>query len=57
MSEIENTKKEPKMKAGADLVKSCPICNSSFQEPVATNVNHLCPNPQCGITFCVMVIE
>jgi len=52
---MSETTKEPTMKAGDEIIKSCPVCNSGFQEPVATNVNHQCPNPQCGKTFCVIV--
>jgi len=49
--------KEPKLKAGEAIVDMCPICNSKFNEPVETNVNHKCPNPQCGKVFCVMVFD
>ena len=48
---------EPKLKAGDPIVNMCPICNSKFNEPVETNVNHVCPNPQCKKTFCVLVFE
>jgi len=49
--------KEPTMKAGESLIGSCPACNITFQEKVETNVNHVCPNPQCKKTFCVMIFE
>ena len=49
--------KEPKLKAGDSIVPSCPICLSKFEEPVETNANHVCPNPQCGVKFCVLVLE
>ena len=57
MSDQENSTNKPKMKAGDEIINSCPVCNSSFQESVATNVNHKCPNPICGKTFCVMVFD
>jgi len=57
MSEETKPEIKPKMKAGDEIINSCPVCNSSFQEPVATNVNHKCPNPICQKTFCVMVFD
>ncbi len=49
--------KEPKLEAGAEIIGSCPVCSVGFQEKVATNINHTCPNPKCKKTFCVMVFE
>ncbi len=49
--------KEPKLKAGEAIVSMCPICKSIFNDPVETNVNHTCPNPTCGVKFCVMVFD
>jgi len=49
--------KEPKLQAGEEIISSCPVCQVGFQEKVATNINHICPNPKCKKTFCVMVFE
>jgi len=49
--------KEPKLEAGAEIIGSCHVCSVGFQEKVATNINHVCPNPKCKKTFCVMVFE
>ncbi len=57
MSENQNETKTPTMKAGSEIITSCPVCNSKFEEAVATNVNHKCPNPNCQKTFCVMVTD
>ena len=52
MSEDEN---QPKLKAGSKIVQGCPICKCNFQEAVATNLKHQCPNPECQEIFTVLV--
>lgn len=56
MSENESNKK-PTLKAGDELISSCPICKSNFKEKLPTNVKIPCPHPNCGVTFMVSVFE
>ncbi len=49
--------KTPKLQAGSEIIDRCPVCHVKFGESVATNINHVCPNPQCEAKFCVMVFE
>jgi len=57
MSEDPKEPKEPTLKAGDEIISMCPVCLVGFQEKVATNINHVCPNPKCKKTFCVMVFD
>jgi len=52
-----NESKEPKLLAGSEIIDRCPVCQVKFAEMVATNINHVCPNPQCNAKFCIMVFE
>ncbi len=49
--------KKPILQAGSQIIGRCPICDSKFNEKVATNIKHECPNPNCGISFTVMVFD
>jgi len=49
--------KTPVLEAGEEIIDRCPKCKVKFNEMVATNVKHTCPNPQCGISFNVMVFD
>jgi len=53
----EETPKTPKLQAGQEIIDSCPCCHAKFSEPVATNIEHTCPNPQCQVKFNVLVFE
>ena len=55
MSNEETSK--PKIQAGEEIIDRCPICHVKFNEPVALNIQHECPNPQCSKKFTVMVLE
>lgn len=55
--EKPTTAKTPTLEAGQEIIDRCPVCHSKFGELVATNINHVCPNPNCGIKFCIMVFE
>jgi len=52
-----NEPSKPSMKAGADIITACPVCGCNFKNKVAEKVNQKCPNPLCGITFCVIVSD
>ncbi len=56
MSQDQNSK-PPTIQAGEEIIKKCPVCNAKFNEAVATNIKHTCPDPLCGATFCLMVYE
>jgi len=49
--------KIPEIKAGQEIIEKCPICKVKFTEPVATNIKHTCPDPNCGVNFCLMIYE
>jgi len=49
--------KTPEIQAGEEIIDRCPICQVKFQENVATNIKHKCPNPVCGKSFSVMVFD
>ncbi len=49
--------KSPALEAGEEIIDHCPKCKAKFGEPVATNIKHTCPNPQCGCSFTVMVFD
>lgn len=49
--------KSPTIQAGEQIIDRCPICHVKFQEPVALNIQHECPNPQCKKQFSIMVFE
>ena len=53
----EETPSKPTLQTGSAIINRCPICDSKFNEKVATNVKHQCPNPNCGLFFTVMVFE
>lgn len=55
MSQEEN--KSPAIKAGEEIIDRCPICHVKFQESVALNIEHTCPNPQCEKKFSIMVFD
>lgn len=57
MSENKESSTQPTMKAGDPIIDFCPICKMGFQEKVETNKKHTCPNPECQISFCVIVYE
>ena len=48
---------KPSLKAGSEIIERCPICHSEFAQKVATNVKHTCPNPNCGVSFTLMVFD
>jgi len=47
----------PEIEAGEKIIDRCPICQVKFKESVALNIKHLCPNPQCAKTFCIMMFD
>jgi len=49
--------KTPALEAGSEIIDRCPVCKVKFNEPVATNIKHTCPNPQCNANFSVMVFD
>jgi hypothetical protein len=49
--------KKPTLEAGEEIVKICPICKVGFKPDQPTNQKIECPNPECGVTFLVMVYE
>jgi len=49
--------KIPEIKAGEEIIDQCPKCKVKFQSPVALNIKHECPNPQCKCKFTIMVFE
>jgi len=53
----EETQPKPKLKAGEPIIEKCPVCRAGFAEPVSTNVKHTCPNPDCQVSFNLMVFE
>ncbi len=58
MSQNENSEtKNPEIQAGAEIIDQCPKCSVKFQSPVALNVKHTCPNPQCNCKFQYMVFD
>jgi len=58
MSQDEtNQTTKPELQAGEEIIEKCPKCNVRFQSPVALNIKHTCPNPQCKCKFQFMVFE
>jgi len=57
MSQENSENKTPTIKAGESIITKCPICKVNFSEPVPTNMKHICPDPQCGIGFCLMIYD
>ena len=53
----ESNPKTPAIQAGAEIIDRCPVCQVKFQEKVATNIKHICPNPQCEASFSIMVFD
>ena len=53
----QESQKTPTLEAGEEIVDRCPKCKVKFNEPVATNIKHICPNPQCNCNFSVMVFD
>ena len=49
--------KTPTLGAGEEIIDRCPVCKVRFSENVSTNVKHTCPNPQCGISFNLMIFD
>jgi len=58
MSQNDTTEnKNPEIQAGAEIIDKCPKCNVKFQSPVALNIKHTCPNPNCKCQFQYMVFD
>jgi len=58
MSQENNSEtKTPEIQAGREIITQCPKCDVKFQSPVALNIKHTCPNPQCNCKFQYMVFE
>lgn len=58
MSQNENSEtKIPEIQAGAEIIDHCPKCNCKFQSPVALNIKHTCPAPNCKCEFQYMVYD
>lgn len=53
----ESNPKTPAILAGAEIIDRCPVCKVKFQENVATNIKHTCPNPSCNCNFSIMVFD
>jgi len=53
----ENPESKLTLKAGAEIIERCPFCTAEFAKAGATNIKHTCPNPNCGMTFSIMVFE
>ena len=49
--------KTPEIQAGEEIIDQCPKCKVKFQSPVALNIQHTCPNPQCKCQFSIMIFE
>jgi hypothetical protein len=49
--------KSPSIQAGEEIIDKCPVCKVKFNEPVATNLKHTCPDVRCQAKFCLMIYE